>query len=118
MDVDVNKKFRGRERHAGKIGEILRREGAYVMKRIRDMAETAECPPLVEFSGGQGVSFLVHHGSPHSGRAGQQDGLNPIREALYRDLSAFSLEVFPKQESLSGKGMGNPGEACPWGCIG
>ena len=105
MDVDVNRKFR-----EGNISredrEILRREGAYVMKRIRDMAEEAGCPPLVEFSGGKGFHFWFIMDRPIP--AGQaRSWFNPIREALYRDLSAFSLEVFPKQESLSGKGMGN-----------
>jgi len=105
MDVDVNRKFR-----EGKLSredrEILRREGAYIMKRIRDMSEAAGCAPLVEFSGGKGFHFWFILDRPIP--AGQaKNWLNPIREALYRDLSAFSLEVFPKQSSLSGKGMGN-----------
>lgn len=105
MDVDVTRKFRD-----GKLSredrDILRREGAYVMKRIRDMSEAAGCVPLVEFSGGKGFHFWFILDRPIP--AGQaKKWLNPIREALYRDLSAFNLEVFPKQASLSGKGMGN-----------
>ncbi len=105
MDVDVVRKFR-----EGKLSredrQIIRREGAYLMKRIRDMSTSAGCAPLVEFSGGKGFHFWFIFDRPiPAGDA--RKWLNPIREALYRDLSAFSLEVFPKQESLKGKGMGN-----------
>ena len=105
MDVDVVRKFRD-----GKLSredrDIIRREGAYIMKRIRDMSEAAGCAPLVEFSGGKGFHFWFTMDRPiPAGDA--KKWLSPIREALYRDLSAFSLEVFPKQDSLSGKGMGN-----------
>ncbi len=105
MDVDVAPKFR-----EGKLSKedrgILRREGAYLMKRIRDMSEAAGCAPLVEFSGGKGFHFWFIMDRPiPAGQAKQW--LERIREPLYRDLSAFSLEVFPKQGELTGKGMGN-----------
>lgn len=105
MDVDVSRKFRD-GKPSREDREILRREGAYLMKRIRDMSETAGCKPLVEFSGGKGFHFWFIMDRPIP--AGQARAwLKPIREALYRDLSAFNMEVFPKQTVLSGKGMGN-----------
>ncbi len=105
MDVDVTRKFR-EGKLSGEDRGILRREGAYLMKRIRDMSESAGCAPLVEFSGGKGFHFWFILDRPIP--AGQaKKWLDPIREVLYRDLSAFNLEVFPKQASLSGKGMGN-----------
>lgn len=105
MDVDVSPKFR-----EGKLSQedrgILRREGAYVMKRIRDMSEMAGCVPLVEFSGGKGFHFWFILDRPIPADQAKR-WLEGIREPLYRDLSAFSLEVFPKQGELTGKGMGN-----------
>ena len=60
MDVDVAPKFR-----EGKLSKedrgILRREGAYLMKRIRDMSEAAGCAPSGGVQRRQGVSFLVYH---------------------------------------------------------
>ncbi len=105
MDVDVAPKFREGQLSKEDRG-ILRREGAYLMKRIRDMSEDAGCSPLVEFSGGKGFHFWFIMDRPiPAGQAKQW--LERIREPLYRDLSAFSLEVFPKQGELTGKGMGN-----------
>jgi len=105
MDVDLKKAFQGKKLDREER-DILRREGSYVMKRIRDMAEEAGFRPLVEFSGGKGFHFWFIMDRPVT--AGQaRDWLTPMREALYRDLSAFSIEVFPKQTSLSGKGLGN-----------
>lgn len=105
LDMDLRKNFR-EEKPNREDRALIRREGAYAMKRIRDMSESAGCAPLVEFSGGKGYHFWFIFDRPVPA-ARAKAWLSRIRDPLYRDLSAFSLEVFPKQGELSGKGMGN-----------
>jgi len=105
IDADLKKAFR-----SGKIGsedrEKIRREATYLISRIKELSAEAGAYPLIEFSGGKGYHFWYFFQTPIEA--------SPIRETLNRlvrmlapDLSTLNLEVFPKQDRLSGKGFGN-----------
>lgn len=61
---------------------------------------------MIEFSGGKGYHFWFLFSRPVPAAAARRL-LNGLAGAVSGDLTAFSLEVFPKQDRLSGKGLGN-----------
>ena len=85
---------------------LLKRERAYLMSRIGEASAALNLKPLVEFSGYKGYHFWYFFSEPvEAGRV--KSILKQIAEPVARDLTAFDLEVFPKQNTLSGKGLGN-----------
>ncbi len=105
IDGDIKKNYRKSEITA-RDRQRIRKEASYLITRIKEMSATFGCRPLVEFSGGKGYHLWFFFKSPTAP--------GPVREALGRlintlasDLSVFSLEVFPKQNRLGGKGFGN-----------
>lgn len=105
MDADLKQEFRGRKLKADELA-LVRREGAYLYSRIADLSKALGLEPLPEFSGGKGLHFWFLLESPVA-PAIVKRALEEIRDTLVRDLKAFNLELFPKQDQLSGKGLGN-----------
>lgn len=105
IDADLAKKFRKKTCHSDEKRQILR-EKQYMITRIKQVSESAGLFPLVEFSGGKGFHFWYFFDPP--AQASQiRPVLNRIEKLVSPDLSAFTLEVFPKQDRLTGKGFGN-----------
>ena len=105
IDGDLKRNYRNDEITA-QDRQRIRREASYLITRIKEMSAACGCRPLVEFSGGKGYHLWFFFKSPTAP--------GPVRETLGRfintlapDLSTFSLEVFPKQDRLGGKGFGN-----------
>jgi hypothetical protein len=105
IDIDLAGPFR----QGGKMREnrnVIRREAEYVLKRIADMASEAELRFLAEVSGGKGYHFWFPLSEPVS--AGEmRSALQGMVAQVRKDVTCFSLEVFPKQDRLTGKGLGN-----------
>ena len=89
-----------------KAGVNIRKDRAYMVSRITDAAQDMGLFPVIEFSGAKGYHFWFFMDKPvKAGRIRQI--LTAVCDNLAPDLSCFSLEVFPKQDHLSGKGLGN-----------
>jgi len=105
IDADLKNQFRNKKLKTDEKRQILR-EKQYMITRIKNVSESSGLFPLVEFSGGKGFHFWYFFNPP--AQASQvRTVLNKIEKLVSPDLSAFSLEVFPKQDRLSGKGFGN-----------
>jgi hypothetical protein len=105
LDADLNAEFR-REKLAADERDRLRRERRYLITRVREIATEIGMVPLSEFSGGKGFHFWFFF-EPAVPAATAKNALDGIRHVLAKDLTVFNLEVFPKQERLGGKGLGN-----------
>ena len=105
VDVDLKKTFRNRKLK-GDEKRLLKREFSYLVSRLREEASEAGIKPLVEFSGGKGFHFWFFFSSPLEAQTARRL-LEQFKATIAPDLSVFSLEVFPKQDHLSGKGFGN-----------
>ncbi|MEA1949649.1 MAG: CRISPR-associated primase-polymerase type A1 [Thermodesulfobacteriota bacterium] len=105
MDADLISGFRGGVLKRDEKSQI-QRERNYLISQIKEHAGKANLKPIVEFSGNKGYHFWFIFESPvPAGIA--RSVLMQIRDLIAPDLSAFTLEVFPKQDRLSGKGFGN-----------
>lgn len=105
IDADLKKELRGRvlDKHDR---ERIRREAIHMIARIKELSRAAGAVPLVEFSGGKGYHFWYFFK--------EAEACAPVRTAFLAlvrqvtpDLTAFNLEVFPKQDHPGGKGFGN-----------
>ncbi|MEW6665758.1 MAG: CRISPR-associated primase-polymerase type A1 [Thermodesulfobacteriota bacterium] len=105
LDVDLRQEYRGARLKTDDRG-LVRREGSYLYSRIRELSAKIGLEPLVEFSGGKGFHFWFLLSDPVTPDQVRK-ALGEIRDVLAGDLKAFNLEIFPKQEKLSGKGLGN-----------
>jgi len=105
IDADLSREFRGAGLKADDK-KLVRREGLYLFQRIKELSEDAGLSPLLELSGGKGYHFWYFFDPPAEASRAKK-ALLPITKYLSGDLSAFGLEVFPKQDQLSGKGFGN-----------
>jgi hypothetical protein len=105
IDADLVQKYRVERLKADEV-DLIRRERNYLVGRLREIAAEAGLHTLVEFSGGKGYHFWFLFETP-APAAVVKGTLELIARRLSPDLSAFKLEVFPKQEQLSGKGFGN-----------
>ncbi len=105
IDADLNLSLRSSEA-IGKKRDLVRREQRYLLSRLTEMGAARHLPCLVEFSGGKGFHFWFFLEEPLP--AGQvRRVLQSLAGAIQADLSCFQLEVFPKQDRLEGKGLGN-----------
>ena len=89
-----------------KAGTDIRKDRAYMVSRITEAAQDMGLFPVMEFSGGKGYHFWFFMAAPVEAARIRQ-ALTAVCDHLAPDLSCFSLEVFPKQDHLSGKGLGN-----------
>jgi len=84
----------------------IRREALYLHKRISAMAAKSGLCCLAEVSGGKGYHFWFPVAEPVPAAAMRQV-LQTMTREIERDVTAYSLEVFPKQDRVTGKGYGN-----------
>lgn len=105
IDADLVKELRGGQFDAATKHRV-RREAGHLIRRIKNLSGEMDAEPLVVFSGSKGYHFWYFFDTA------QPPG--PVREALLHliarlkpDLTAFTLEVFPKQDQAGGKGLGN-----------
>lgn len=105
IDVDLTMGLRD-----GKIAEkeraAIKRESVYLYTRLMEMANKAGLTCIAEVSGGKGYHFWFPLAQPVAA-ADMRNGLKILIGDLASDLRCFSLEIFPKQDQLSGKGFGN-----------
>ena len=105
IDIDLAGPFRD-PASLRKNRSAVQREAEYLMKRIADMASGSGLDFIAEVSGGKGYHCWFPVSAPVAAgemRTALQGMVNHLKE----DVSCFSLEVFPKQERLTGKGFGN-----------
>lgn len=105
IDADINVEYR-----TGKINaeqkRVLYREKNYMISRIIENSSQCGIRPLLEYSGHKGYHFWYFFNQPVDASK-MKSFLNRIVEPVNRDIFSFDLEVFPKQDKLSGKGFGN-----------
>ena len=105
VDIDLVIRLREPEQMR-KNRSAIRREAEYILRRIAGMASEYGLRCLAEASGGKGYHVWFPVSGPVAAgemRAALQGMVNQIKG----DVKCFSLEVFPKQDRLSGKGLGN-----------
>ncbi|MFW5936811.1 MAG: CRISPR-associated primase-polymerase type A1 [Desulfosalsimonas sp.] len=106
IDADLKTGFRKGGLSKDQARQV-KREQAYLFRRIADASrEKGPAEPLVEFSGGKGFHFWFFFETPIPAAQAREFARSVIGD-ISRDLSFFSLEVFPKQGRLTGKGFGN-----------
>lgn len=105
IDIDMISKFRDRKLTAAERHQ-LRREGIYLLGRLRELGAEKKMSGIAEFSGGKGYHFWYPVRHPVPAKC-MRASLYSIVDQLKNDVTCFSMEVFPKQDSLSGKGYGN-----------
>ena len=105
IDADLKADFRHRKLPADERRKV-QREAGYLVTRIRELSQTAGLAPLLETSGGKGLHFWYFFENAMPAETVRRL-LGPLAGNLAADLSVFSLEVFPKQDQLTGKGFGN-----------
>lgn len=86
--------------------DLVRREQRYLLTRLVELGREKGLPCLVEFSGGKGFHFWFFLEEPLLAGV-VRSVLQRLAARLQPDLSVFQLEVFPKQDRLEGKGLGN-----------
>lgn len=106
IDMDLNKAFRtGPLKSSDQLN--LKRERDYILTRMEELSlNRLKFKPLCEFSGGKGYHFWFFFEQPVPADLARKL-ITPMASALARDCQCFSLEVFPKQDRLQGKGLGN-----------
>lgn len=105
IDADLHQRLRG-TRISAKDRELFNRERNYLLTRLPELSRELGLPCLTEFSGGKGYHFWFFFAEPVPA-ALPRLALGRLAKRIASDLSCFTLEVFPKQDQLSGKGLGN-----------
>jgi hypothetical protein len=86
--------------------DAVKREIIFIYRRITERAARAGLTMICEASGGKGYHFWFPVAAPV--QAGlMKKAMQMMSRDLAQDVSCFQLEVFPKQEKVSGKGFGN-----------
>jgi len=105
IDADINPEYRN-----GKITaeqkNTLYREKSWMISRIFENSKQLGITPLLEYSGHKGYHFWYFFSQPVDASK-VKALLTSIAEPVNHDISSFSLEVFPKQDRLTEKGLGN-----------
>ncbi len=105
IDADLHQRLRSGRISAGDRDQF-RRERDYLLTRLPELGREHGLPCLVEFSGGKGYHFWYFFSEPVPAALPRQ-ALGRLVKRIAPDLCCFNLEVFPKQDQLSGKGLGN-----------
>jgi hypothetical protein len=105
IDMDLVRGLRNVNK-AKKERAAIRRESLYIHKRIATLAREEGLCCLAEVSGGKGYHFWfpVTDAVP---AAAMRRALLQLIGKLAEDVKCFTLEIFPKQDKLTGKGFGN-----------
>ena len=105
IDADLVKELREGKLKAEEKN-LIKKEGIYLIERLKEISEESGLYPFIEFSGGKGFHLWYFFQTPVDAKAARA-ALDAVVKVFSRDLSAFHLEVFPKQDKLKGKGLGN-----------
>ena len=84
----------------------INKDKIYMISRIKEESKNLGLNPVIEFSGSKGYHFWFFMDRKTSATA-IRIALKAIVETVISDLSCFDLEIFPKQDYLTGKGFGN-----------
>ncbi len=105
VDADLKKDFFGKKFKSADRREISR-EMRYLIRRLPELASERGLFCICEFSGNKGYHFwfILEKAMPASL---VRQAIGPIASEMSKELSFFNLEVFPKQDRLAGKGLGN-----------
>lgn len=105
IDADLISRYRTGKNDREAV-QAVKKEQVYMVARIKDMSAELGMQPLIEVSGFKGLHFwyFLDQFVP----AGQvREILGHIVQGAAADLTCFDLEIFPKQDMLTGKGFGN-----------
>ena len=105
IDIDLRKKFRQPGTLKGLTGPV-KREVRFILENIRSSAAAAEAVCIAEFSGGKGYHLWFPVREPVQAGAMRQ-ALSCMARSVSGKTEFFQLEIFPKQDRLTGKGLGN-----------
>lgn len=105
LDVDLKKEFL-KSRWKKDEKDLVRREKHYLLEQVVTISREFQFYCLVEFSGGKGYHFWYFLDKPCPASRVRQV-LRKITARVAPDLSCFNVEIFPKQDKLAGKGLGN-----------
>jgi hypothetical protein len=105
IDVDLVPSLRGRKLTRDEYDRRTREE-TYLVERLSELSSEEGLPCVAEFTGGKGYHFWYPFEEPVSA-ASVRAALRAVVAKIEGDLSCFQLEVFPKQDTLSGKSLGN-----------
>jgi hypothetical protein len=104
IDADIKKEIR--TQIDKKLKFQINREASWLVRRIKEISAEKKLKPLTEFSGNKGYHFWFFlRDNPDAGFV--KHLLESLAREIKNDLQYFNLEVFPKQNHLSGKGLGN-----------
>ncbi len=105
IDVDLDKNLRDRPLSREQKQQV-RSETRYLLKRLLELSNMAAMPCVLEFSGGKGYHAWYSMEKPvPAGR--MRKALLHLAGEIGKDLRCFNMEVFPKQDRLTGAGLGN-----------
>lgn len=105
LDIDLVGGLRDMEKMKAEKPAI-KREALYLYQRIRERAAEAGLVCLCELSGGKGYHFWFPAAAAVPA-AVMKKAMQALVKDLAADVKCFGIEVFPKQEKVSGKGYGN-----------
>jgi len=105
IDVDLKKSLRDQTLYK-KHKSSVRRESLYLHQRIDELAKKNDLTCIAEVSGGKGYHFWFPLKEPVDAGI-MRRALLQLIAGLNEDISCFHLEIFPKQDRISGKGFGN-----------
>lgn len=106
IDIDCDSRFRNAKSLSYQERKRLKEEAIYIIRRIPELAGSYSIPCFGEFSGGKGYHFWFSFERPVAAHLVRK-ALIAIVSKIARDVTCFKCEVFPKQDNLSGKGLGN-----------
>ncbi len=105
IDIDLKKGFRRPGALKGQAS-ALKREIRFIMDTIDQAASRAGLSPIAEFSGGKGYHVWFPAAEPVPAHV-MRRALAALIHGMSEKIEFFHLEIFPKQDRLSGKGLGN-----------
>ena len=105
IDADMVSRFRSGS-VTSKEKDLVKRDNRYLLSRLPELGREKGLACLIEFSGGKGFHFWYLFEGPVAAPLARQ-ALQGVVKRIAPDLSCFNLEVFPKQDQLAGKGLGN-----------
>ncbi len=105
IDADIHQRLRSGSVSAADR-EQFGRERTYLLTRLPELARESGMPCLAEFSGGKGYHFWFFFSEAVPASLPRQSLLR-LTSRIAPDVPLFNLEVFPKQDELRGKGLGN-----------
>lgn len=105
LDADLSAEYRQKPVDKETRARIFR-ERDYLLSRVQELSKEYGLQTRIEFSGGKGFHFWYFFDAPVCAAEVRAVAGN-IQKRLEKDITTFSLEVFPKQDMPAGKGFGN-----------